>query len=451
MPVEMEFFFGKVFDGFWMFEQAVNALTMIVLCHGLVWTPGRRLRRVIALVLLTASMALTNILLLAGLPKETYRVAMLLAQGGFMALYMRLCDSMNKKNIAVLWCTMFACMVCVSALAWQGAYLVGLASGDSSVEPMIRSGVVLAQIPCALYLRACDFGEFEFVPQSGVISIAICDVCLMCLAAAESFWIFTIYQVTVVMVVVYACMLMVVISVIYGMYNMCREQEEIIALQAERQRLLSEREVAGMVAANIDDLRCLRHELKNQYAYMGILLREKRYSELEEYFSHMSEDLPPLLNIANSGNRSVDTVLNMELAKAKQAFIPVEYELAAPEVLPFSADDLCAILANLMDNAIEECVRLRTLGREEVQIRLSIQPYGSYLYIVCRNSTDRQDLERWHDALRTTKPDERFHGYGTRIVMKLAKKYNGTADYSLKDGTFVAKVMLDMMEDYRED
>jgi hypothetical protein len=72
--------------------------------------------------------------------------------------------------------------------------------------------------------------------------------------------------------------------------------------------------------------------------------------------------------------------------------------------------------------------------------------YGSYLYIVCRNSTDRQQLERWNDALRTTKSDERLHGYGTRIVMKTAEKYNGTADYSLKDGTFVAKVMLDTME-----
>ena len=112
---------------------------------------------------------------------------------------------------------------------------------------------------------------------------------------------FTSYEVTITMTVVYACMLLVVISVIYAMHNMCREQEAIIELQAERQRLLSEREIAGMVANNIDDLRCLRHELKNQYAYMSILLREQRYGELEEYFSQMAADLPPLLNLANSG------------------------------------------------------------------------------------------------------------------------------------------------------
>lgn len=450
MPQEMQFFLSKLFDGFWMTEQAVHALTIIVLCHGVVWEKGRRLRRIVAAVLLTLSIALANILLLAGFPKECYRVAILLAQGGFLALYMKYGATLDKNNATVMWCSMIACMACVSALAWQGAYLIALPLGMAWLEPIVRTAVVLAQIPCALYLRVCDFGEFETVPRSGILSIVICDICLLLLAAAESLWIFTNVQVTVIMVVVYACMLMVVISVIYAMYNMCREQDEILVLQAEQQRLLSEREVAGMVAANIDDLRCLRHDLKNQYAYMSILLREKRYEELEEYFGHMAEDLPPLLGLVNSGNRSIDTVLNMEMTKAKQSYIPVEYNVIAPAVLPFSADDLCAILANLMDNAIEECARLRAQGQDDVSIRLSIRPHGSYLYIVCRNSTDRQSLERWHDALRTTKTDDRLHGYGTRIVMKLAKKYNGTADYSLKEGTFVAKVMLDTMEGNRE-
>lgn len=446
MPQEIQFFFSKIFDGFWMFEKIITALSIVVLCHGIRWEKKTILRNLFSLLVLTLLLVFSNILNLALLPKEWFRVCGLVLLGIFMEIHLCFGTRLKRSRVVVLWCSMFACMACVSAIAWEGAYLIAGWLGNAGLESGIRAVLTLANLPCALYLRACDFGEFESVPRSGILCIVICDLCVLFLSMAESLWIFTNYQITVIMVVVYACMLMVVISIIYAMYNMCREQEEIIGLQAERQRLLSEREVAGMVAANIDDLRCLRHELKNQYAYMSILLREKRYAELEEYFGQMSETLPPLLGLANSGNRSIDTVLNMELAKAKQAFIPVEYDLIAPAALPFSADDLCAIFANLMDNAIEECVRLRALGREDVFIRLSVQPYGSYLYIVCRNSTDRKDLERWHDALRTTKSDERLHGYGTRIVLKLAQKYNGTADYSLKDGTFVAKVMLDTME-----
>lgn len=451
MENKSAFFFSNLFDGLWMFEQAVNALTILLLCHGLPWERGTLLRRVLTLVWMTLSIALTNILMFTFLPRVCYRVATMIILGLHLGLYMHYGTSMNRKNKTVMWFSLLACMFCISALAWQGAYLLELLCNTTGSESLFRDAIMLFQIPCALYLRNLDFGEFRMVPQSGINSIMICDACLVCIAIVESVWIFTNLQITVMLLVIYGCMFLVILSVLHAMYHMCLEQEEIISLQAERQRLLSEQEVAGMVVTNIDDLRCLRHDLKNQYAYMSILLREKRYEELEHYFAQMSENLPPLLNLVNSGNRSIDTVLNMELTKAKQAFVPVEYELIAPASLPFSADDLCAILANLMDNAIEECIRLRDKGCPDAKIHLSIRPHGSYLYIVCRNTTDRRDLQRRHDALRTTKSDDLLHGYGTRIVMKLAQKYNGTADYSLKDGTFVAKVMLDTMEENRED
>lgn len=443
---ELQFFFAKIFDGFWLLEKIVTVLSIIVLCHGVRWETRKLPKYFASFVILTLVLVLSNILNLMVMPREWFRALGLVILGMVLGVHLWFGTHMRRSQLMILWCSMFACVTCVSAIAWEGAYLIAGWLNMAELEPILRVLISFANLPCALYLRACDFGEFESVPRGGIVSIVVCDIGLMCLSAVESVWVFTDYPVTVVMVVVYGCMLMVVISIIHAMHHMCREQEERVELQAERQRLLSEREVAGMVASNIDDLRCLRHELKNQYAYMNILLRENRYSELAEYFNQMSENLPPLLGLANSGNRSIDTVLNMELTKAKQAFVPVEYDLIAPAELPFSADDLCAILANLMDNAIEECVRLRVLGREDVFVRLSIQPYGSYLYIVCRNSTDRLDLERWHDALRTTKSDERLHGYGTRIVMKLAQKYNGTADFSLKEGVFVAKVMLDTME-----
>jgi hypothetical protein len=446
VPHELQFFFQRLFSGYWVAEQAIYAVTMVLLCHGFAWRKDRILHRLVDIVVLTIIIMLGNIIVLAAFPNGLFRLSVLLMQGMLLAIYLRLSTSVDKKNAVVLLCSMIACMACVTALAWQGAYLVdGYLEGDQ-IEPIIRTVLILMLIPCALYLRSCDFGEFESVPRSGVLCIVTCDLCLLLLATVESAWVFTNQEVTMMMTVVYVCMLLVVIGIIRAMYSMCREQEMIIALQAEHQRLLSEREIVGMAAANIDDLRCLRHELKNQYAYMGILLREQRYQELNEYFNQMAAVLPPLMNLADSGNASIDMVLNMELTRAKQAFVPVEYEVCVPPSLPFSADDLCAVLANLMENAIEECVRLRSLGREDVFVRLSIQMYGSYLYIVCRNSTDRQQLERWNDALRTTKSDERLHGYGTRIVMKTAEKYNGTADYSLKDGMFVAKVMLDTME-----
>ena len=360
---------------------------------------------------------------------------------------MRYSGAVDPKNIVVRWLAAVGCMTCVASLAWQGGALAAEALGQLSLAPALRSLVILGQLPCALYLRACNFEDFPMVPIGGIQAVVICDICIFLMALVGSVWIATEREMTVVMMAVYGCLLAVVISVIFTMYRMCRDQETVIELQAERQRLQSERVIADMVAVGIDELRCLRHEMKNQYAYISILLREQRYEELEQFCGQLESSMPPMVQLANSGNRVIDTVLNMELARAKQISVPVEYELALPETMPLAPEDVCAILANLMDNALEECQRLREKGREDGSIRLTIRPYGSYLYIVCRNSTDRQTLEWRQDALRTTKSDTQLHGYGTRIINKLAKKYNGTADYKLKDGAFVAKVMLDTMEE----
>lgn len=134
----------------------------------------------------------------------------------------------------------------------------------------------------------------------------------------------------------------------------------------------------------------------------------------------------------------------MEFAKARKEGVAYSHQLVVPPVLPFPEDDLCAALSNLLDNAIEECARLGRAGRKDASFRLEIYPQKSYLFIQCCNTTDRTRLERASRGLRTTKGDDRFHGYGTRIIARIAEKYNGCAEFSLSGETFVAKLLLDM-------
>ena len=199
-----------------------------------------------------------------------------------------------------------------------------------------------------------------------------------------------------------------------------------------------------MTEAMLHNLRSIRHDLKNQYAYMQILLNEKRYSELEEYFSELLSALPAPLNLVDCGNHTVNTVLNMEFSKLRADNIPFQHKLVVPPVLPFKDEDICAILSNLVDNSVEECRRMKENGMNQPDILLEIHPHQSYLFIQCSNSTDRTALTRKKGGLQTTKGDAELHGYGTQIIMKLAEKYNGYANYDLTDGRFVAQVMLDM-------
>lgn len=154
--------------------------------------------------------------------------------------------------------------------------------------------------------------------------------------------------------------------------------------------------------------------------------------------------MPQVGQIVECGNRSLNVILNMEFAKARKAGVSYTHQLVVPPVLPFSEDDVCAAVTNLLDNAIEECTRLHRAGRKDAVLRIEIYPQKSYLFVQCCNTTDRTRLERSNRGLRTTKGDERFHGYGTRIISKIAEKYNGCAEFGLSEGTFVAKLLLDM-------
>ena len=438
MPDNMNQF--QIVDLAWMVEILLVSASWTLVCHGVRWPKASIFRTLIQSFLLMASIAAADLVLI-GVFGIYVRIANTVIRGVLFALYMLFASRYRKKTNVIIWCSMYAGVCALSIIAGQLSFLTGEFLMRGYPEGVARCLVYLLMIPLALFLRHYNFDEYETLPGSGLMLIVAGDASILALHVVESIWAGRDYRINVILAGAYSCMLVMVLVTIHAMHSMCAEQSEILALQTERQRLLSEREHLKMTESNLEDLRCMRHDLKNQYAYMRILLQEKRYGELDSYFDQVSENLPPQLKFIDCGNRSMNTILNMEMSKAKNAHIAVTHQLVVPPVLPFGDDDLCAIIANLMDNAIEA-----TVGTENPTVHLSIYPHKSYLFIMCRNATSLKKLERGRRGLRTTKGDEQLHGYGTKIVRKTAEKYNGCAEYYLEDGYFEAKVMLDMME-----
>lgn len=436
--------FGAM-DAAVVIELVLTAASWVVLCHGL------RFERGIGRFFLEfgALLAVTVVCnrLAAVLGSNMFIALWTVTHGVITAAYMALCSPYNAKATVVMWCSMYAGVCGISSIAGQFSILTGTFIASGAPEGIARCVTYLLMLALAAYLRAFNFDRYRAIPKSGMALILVGDVIILIMTMVENWaWFSLEYHGIVMLAAAYISIFVMELVAIYAMYTLCREQEEILDLQAERQRLQSERELANFTESSLEDLRCIRHDLKNQYAYMQILLDSERYEDLKEYFRQRSANLPAQLYAVDCGNRAVNTILNMEFAKAKQEDISVEHQLVVPPVLPFADDDLCAIVANLMDNAIEECVRLRQQGREDVRLTIEIYPKRSYLFIVCHNTTGRVALDRWQRGLRTTKKDPQLHGYGTRIVSKLSEKYNGCTEFSLEDGIFTAMVMLDMMQ-----
>lgn len=440
----------RVMDAAWFLEVVIWALSWTILCHG--WP--RRLQRLgqrtaeLLLLAVATGVGQVAILLLTG--TGLYLLLQLVLQGVLGALLLFFRSEYHEKARLVMWCSMLAGGFAINSIAGQCSFLIGQFLATGFAEGAVRCVVSLLTVPLAAYLHSFSFEEYEQVPGSSLGAILIGDVSIIAMNVLEVLWANVDYRITVVFLVAYIFLLLMILAAMRGMRDMLVEQKEIVELQAERQRLHSERELARVTEDNLEDLRSIRHDLKSQYSYMQILLSQQRYRELEEYFRQSSENLLPQLGqFIDCGNRVVNTILNMEFAKARKAEVTFVCQLVVPPVLPFGEDDLCAMLTNLLDNAIEECARLRRMGWEDALLRLEIYPQKSYLFVLCRNVTDRTELVRSGRGLRTTKGDEQLHGHGTRIVTKIAEKYNGCAEFALSDGMFVAKLLLDMTVEER--
>ena len=433
----------SIIDAAWIATIAIRALSWVLLCRGARWK--RPIRTAVEFLVLAAALFIGQFLILLLGQTGLHLLLQILLQGVLGAAALHLCSGCRPRTKAVMWCSMLAGSFAINSISGQCSFLVGEFLAKGFAEGTVRLAVCLLTLPLAVYLHSLSRQEYEQVPVSGLTAILIGDASILAMNILEVLWAGTDHRITITFLVAYLFILLMVVAAIQGIHDMSDEQSKVAELQAEGQRLRGERELTRMAEDNLEELRGIRHDLKNQYAYMQILLAQKRYGELEEYFRQSVEHLLPQVGqLVECGNRAVNVILNMEFAKARKAEVAFTHQLVVPPVLPFPEDDLCAALTNLLDNAIVECARLRRTGRTDASLWLEIYPQKSYLFIQCCNTTDRTRLERTNRGLRTTKGDEQIHGYGTRIISKIAERYNGCAEFSLSGETFVAKLLLDM-------
>lgn len=385
-----------------------------------------------------------------------YILFSVLVQGAIFLIYVLLHREDRSLGGIAVWCSMYAGSISLSAIGGQMSVILSALSASGGLQGLARVVFDALAIPLAIYLNAKRLDQYDRIPPGGLTIIIAGDLCLFLIRFLESRWFMLYYSYAVILAAAYFCVLILVLCAVYAVEAICREQSRNMDLLAERQRADSERELVRLTEQQLDDLRELRHDIKNQYSYMRILLAEKRYDELEEYFQRQDGELAALAAPLDCGNRCVSIILNMERRKAEAVGVSLNTKLVVPPVLPFPDEDLCSLLSNLIDNAIDECVRLGTYFPKfkEQGVSVSINPgnpSSDYLYIEVKNPTDRKKLARRTGGIVSTKVDAAFHGYGTRIITRIAEKYNGSALFEAADGIFTARVLLDMLGQKKEE
>ena len=185
-------------------------------------------------------------------------------------------------------------------------------------------------------------------------------------------------------------------------------------------------------------MRAWRHDYHNHMQAIKALLSMGKKEELSEYLDNLEKDLDGIDIAIRTGNVGLDAILSSKVSIARKNNIEVNCTAKVPQDLKVSDVHLCAIVGNLLDNAIEACEKI-TEGTTPRFIRIYIGLFKSQLYISVSNATCEKHRRRLSELV-TSKLGE--HGFGLRRIDKLAEKYDGYVNRKNEPGIFATEVML---------
>lgn len=190
------------------------------------------------------------------------------------------------------------------------------------------------------------------------------------------------------------------------------------------------------IKENEEQVKQLRHDLSNHLTIIQSLCDDGNYDEIRKYTEHLRDDIVLPGSDVLTGNRVADLVVRSKLKIAKEHGIDFTFHGSLANLQFMDAPDICGLLANAYDNAIEAC-----LPQENPYICTNVSSTRNYTVIQITNSVTGKISVRGNH-ISTTKKDKSSHGYGIDIMKRIAHKYNGSCTLSSSDSEFFVKIVL---------
>ncbi len=183
-------------------------------------------------------------------------------------------------------------------------------------------------------------------------------------------------------------------------------------------------------------MRGWRHDYHNHMQTIKAYLSMGQVEETLTYLDHLEEGLDAIDIAIRTGNVSVDAIVSSKLSVAAKKQIAVDCTAKMPERVQVTDVDLCTVLGNLLDNAIESCEKV---PEEKRFIRLYIGVFKKQLYLSVTNATVESRRKKLSELVSEKKGS---HGFGLRRIDLVAEKYHGFVNRKNEPGVFATEVML---------
>lgn len=242
------------------------------------------------------------------------------------------------------------------------------------------------------------------------------------------------------MLSIYAAILLALLGLLLFCYFMFYLMARGIG---RRMRLVQENEVLHMQAAqyrilqkNMEDTRRARHDLRQHFIALQGCIDSGDLQAVSDYVQSHMQMIPLDTPQFYCENFALNAVLHYYATWAAQEEIQMDITVRMERDTLIPEPELCTLLGNLLENALDAC---RALMQERT-IQVQIQQNGPTILAILVKNTCPEPPQWKGDRLDSTK--QNGLGFGTQSVRLIAEHYHGSARFTWENGVFQASVLL---------
>lgn len=349
--------------------------------------------------------------------------------------------SIIKRSFFTLW--MYGIREVASGIFLTLFLAAAVLSGrEDCFDVILRADDLMASIVPFLMMeilkRKCHLLKRDFEDRDGIYLMCIIGfICVAVSMTAMTFYRVSNWDSEYIYAVVIPSGLIAVGGEILNVYCIIMLERRLVERVAKQQyRML--RQHLEVSKEQYEQFIKIRHDVKNHSLCLAQLLEKGNTEEARHYLEQWNTGMEEGEDVVRTGSLFADALLNPKYRQAKKLGIDISIQMRVPEEETIAPVDLCCLLANAIDNAIEACQRGMLAGYPAGWIRMKSQIYPKYWVFEISNST-YLSVRRREGRFLSSK-DVPICGVGLQNIRTVVERYEGVLD--LKSGTcFMLNVM----------
>lgn len=220
-----------------------------------------------------------------------------------------------------------------------------------------------------------------------------------------------------------------------GYYLLVTYEKHTEMLSLNKRYLQQQKTYCDSLKFNNDELRKIRHDIRQHLYSINILLTNNKIEEAKDYTDKLLATMGKVIKLSLSNNIIIDSIIEQYTPVAMENDITINFAGKMPLDVTINDYDICTIFYNLLLNAIEECSKID--GRKEIFIQIGY--YNKYININMNNPLYRIPPQKG----KTLKADKINHGYGLKNVEHCVNANNGSMKIECSNNEFKVSIILE--------